>query len=160
MDQFLFLKSPTGLTPACEEAREWLAKKKLGATILVEPHEMRNGPFFRKWFALVEMAFGYWSESVKTQEYKGEPVLPNFKHFRNDVTILAGFHHPVVNLKGEVRLDADSLKWSKMSEKTFTDLYDATIQVLLRMVFNGKICDKWPEEQLRSVAEEVLRFAA
>lgn len=160
MDQFLFIKTPTGLAPACEEAKEWLGKKKLGATILVEPHEMRNGPFFRKWFSLVEMAFDYWREDAATIEYKGAAVLPNFERFRKDVTILAGFYHPVVNLKGEVRLEADSLKWSRMSEDTFNKLYDATIQVLLSKVFNGKVCRTMTEAELRGVAEQVMSYAA
>lgn len=156
----IFQKGATGLIPACEEATEWLAKKKLGSTIAIEPHEMRNGPFFRKWWALVQLGYDYWSESAATIEYRGQPVLPQFERFRKDVTILAGHYHPVVNLKGEVRIEADSLKWASMSEATFTKLYDATIQVLLQRVFNGTVCKNWTEAELRRVAAEVLEFAA
>jgi hypothetical protein len=156
----LFIKSQTGLTPACEEARDWLSKKKLGSTIMVEPCEMRNGPFFKKWFALVEMAYGYWSENVKPLEYRGRPVLPSFVRFRKDVTIWAGYYEPVVNLKGEVRIEALSIAWASMNEETFTKLYDATIQVLLAKVFNGKVCQRWTEDQLRRVCGEIMEFAA
>jgi len=155
-----FIKSPTGLIPACEEAREWLAKKKMGSTIMVEPREMRNGPFFKKWFALVEMAYGYWSETVKPMEFKGRPVLPSFVRFRKDVTIWAGYYDAVVNLKGEVRIEAQSIAWASMDEHTFTKLYDATIQVLLAKVFNGTTCQKWDESQLRQVSGQILEFAA
>jgi uncharacterized protein DUF1367 len=158
--ELLFQKGSTGLVPACEEATQWLSKKKLGATILVEPREMRNGKLFRKWWALVKLGYDYWSENAVTVEYRGQPVLPEFDRFRKDVTIVAGFHHAVVNIKGEVRIEADSLKWASMDEDTFTKLYDATIQVLLSKVFNGKVCKQWSEEQLRRVAEEVLSFAA
>lgn len=160
MTELLFQKGATGLIPACEEASEWLRKKKLGATILVEPREMRNGPFFKKWWALVSLAYDYWSENVQTVEYKGARVLPNKQRFRKDVTIMAGFYEAVVNIKGEVRLEAESLKWAKMSEERFTELYDATINALLQNVFNGKVCPTWSEEELRSVAEQVLQFAA
>lgn len=158
--ELLFQKGSTGLMPACEEATEWLSKKKLGATILVEPREMRNGAFFRKWWALVKLGYDYWSESAATIEFRGQPVLPEFGRFRKDVTISAGFYYPVVNLKGEVRIEAESLKWGSMTEERFTQLYDATIQVLLARVFNGKVCKAWSEDELRNVAAQILEFAA
>lgn len=157
---FLFQKSTTGLVTACEEAAEWLAKKKLGATILVEPREMRNGAYFKKWFALIEFAYGHWSETVKPIEFKGQPVRPSFLRFRKDLTIWCGYYEPVVNLKGEVRIEALSISWASMDEETFCKLFDATIQVLLAKVFNGRVCRHWSEAELRGVVEEVLRFAA
>lgn len=160
MTEFVFQKGSTGLVPACEEATEWLRKKKLGATILVEPRELRNGAYHRKWFALVKLAYDYWSEGAATIEYKGVPVLPDFDRFRKDVTISAGFYRPVVNLKGEVRIEPESLKWAQMTEERFGQLYEATIRVLLARVFNGKVCPTWSEEELRSVADQILEFAA
>lgn len=156
----LFQKSATGLLPACEEAAEWLRKKKLGATIMVEPREMRNGAYFRKWWALVKFGYDHWSECVATIEYNGQPVLPDFERFRKDVTISAGFYHPVVNLKGELRIEAESLKWASMTEERFDQLYSATIQVMLRRVFNGEVCKTWTESELRAVVEQVMEFAA
>lgn len=158
--ELFFQKGATGLLPACEEATDWLKKKKLGATIVVEPHEMRNGAFFRKWWALVKLGYDYWSEGAETIEYKGQRVLPEFERFRKDVTIMAGFYRPVVNLKGELRIEPESLQWAKMTEERFAKLYNATIQVMLQRVFNGKVCKKWTEAELRSVAEQILSFAA
>lgn len=156
----MFIKGASGLVPHDEATTEWYRKKKLGAVIQVDASEMRHGQFFRKWWALVKLGYDYWSENAATIEYKGERVLPDFDRFRKDVTISAGFFYPVVNLKGEVRIEAESLKWSQMSEERFSQLYDATIQVLLRRVFNGKICPTWTEEELRAVAEQILEFAA
>lgn len=127
---------------------------------MVEPHEMRNGAFFKKWFVLIEMAYSYWSEAVKPLEYRGQPVLPTFKRFRNDVTILCGYYEAVTNIKGEVRIEADSISWASMDEETFRKLYDQTIQVLLQKVFNGSVCKEWTEAELRSVADQILQFAA
>jgi hypothetical protein len=158
--ELLFQKGATGLIPACEESADWLKKKKLGATVVVEPHEMRNGAYFRKWWALVKLGYDYWSECAATIEFKGEPVLPEFDRFRKDVTILAGFYYPVVNLKGEVRIEAESLQWAKMTEERFTKLFDATIQVLLQKVFNGNTCKVWTESELRAVTDQILSFAA
>lgn len=158
--EILMLKTQIGLVPADDAATEWLRKKKTGATILVEAKEPRNGAFHRKWFALVKLAYDYWADSVQTIEYKGERVLPDFDRFRKDVTILAGFYTTVANIKGEVRIEPMSLKWASMTEETFGKLYEATIRVMLAKVFNGKICPKWTEEELRNVAEQILEFAA
>ena len=160
MSELLFSKAQAGLLPACEEAQDWLRKKKLGATILVEPREPRNGSYFRKWWALVKLGYDYWSENAETIEFKGQKVLPEFDRFRRDVTIMAGFYYPVVNIKQEVRIEAESLKWASMSEERFAQLYDATISVLLQRVFNGKVCPTWTEEELRNVAEQIIEFAA
>lgn len=160
MKDLLFTKSTTGLVPADDQTREWWRKKKLGATIQADASEMRHGAYFRKWWALVKLGYDYWSDNSATLEYKGERVRPDFDRFRKDVTISAGFYYPVVNLKGEVRIEPESLKWSQMSEERFGQLYDATIQVLLQRVFNGSVCPTWSEDELRSVAEQILEFAA
>lgn len=159
MNDLLFAKSPSGLVPADEQTREWLAKKKLGATIQANATEMRNGAFFRKWWSLVNLAYDYWKDDAETVEYKGEKVQPNLERFRKDLTIASGFFEPVVNLKGELRLEPRSLKWSQMDEQEFTKLYDATIQVLLQRVFNGKVCRTMSEDELRSIADQITEYA-
>lgn len=154
-----FTRMGAVLKPADDEAREWLAKLKPGAAVRLEGRVPRNAAFHRKFFALLDMAFDYWSESAATLQYKGQAVLPDRERFRSDCIILAGFYRPVVNVKGEVRLEPESLKWSSMTEARFGELYDATINVLLRRVFNGDVCPKWSEEELRGVANEILEFS-
>jgi hypothetical protein len=156
----LFTRIGGYLRPADEGAQDWLRKIKPGQAVTVECRIPRNLAFHRKYFALINLAYDYWKDEVKTIEYKGEEVLPDRERFRKDCIILAGFYRPVVNLKGEVRIEPESLKWATMTEERFGELYDATINVLLRRVFNGKVCPKWTEEQLRSVAEQILEFAA
>jgi hypothetical protein len=158
--ELLFTKGQSGLVPACEEAQDWLKRKKLGTTIMVEPREPRNGAYFRKWWALVKLGYDYWSECAETIHWQGHPVMPDFDRFRKDVTILCGHYHPVVGIKGEMRIEPDSLRWASMDEETFGKLYDKTIQVMLQRVFNGKIVKEWTEEELRSVVDQVLEFAA
>ncbi len=156
----LLIRAQAGLVPGDDPTRDWFNHIKLGATILAEARQMRNGAYFRKWWALVNLAYDYWSESVSTIEYKGEPVLPQLERFRKDLTITAGFYRPVVNLKGELRIEPESLRWASMTEERFAQLYDATIQVLLRRVFNGRVCPQWSEEQLRALAEQILEFGS
>lgn len=155
----LLIRAQSGLIPADDPTREWFNRIKVGSTVLADAKQMRNGAFFRKWWALVKLGYDYWSEGVETFEYRGEKVLPEFERFRKDVTITAGFYRAVVNLKGEMRIEAESLKWGAMTEERFAQLYDATIAVLLRRVFNGKVCPSWSEAELRSVADQILEFA-
>lgn len=160
MNDLMFMKTNTGLVPADDQTRDWYAKKKLGVTIQVDATEMRNGAFFRKWWSLVKLGFDYWQDDAETIEFKGERVLPDFDRFRKDVTILAGFYYPVVGLKGEVKIEPESLKWSQMTEDRFTKLYDATIQVLLQRVFNGTVCKTMSEEELRSIANQIVEYGS
>lgn len=160
MKDLMFIKGEAGLVPADEQTREWFGKKKTGSTIQCDASEMRNGAFFRKWWALVGLGFDYWKDDAVTLEFQGERVQPDFDRFRKDVTISAGFYYPVVNLKGEVRIEPESLQWSQMDEARFTKLYDATINVLLQRVFNGTVCRTMTEEELRSVANQITEFAS
>lgn len=158
--QCMFTRVGAVLKPADEEAREWLTKLKQGTPVMLEGRVPRNAAFHRKYFALINLAYDYWADSAKTIVYKGQRVLPDRERFRKDCIILAGFYRPVANIKGEVRIEPESLKWASMTEERFGELYDATINVLLRKVFNGKVCPKWAEAELRSVAEQILEFAA
>jgi hypothetical protein len=148
------------LAPVDDEAKETARRWKIGALLRFDVKMMRNGALFRKWWALINLGYDYWAETCPQIEHKGKPVLPNLQRFRKDVTIMTGFFSTTWNINGQMRLEAESLRWSIMSEARFAVLYDATINVLLRMVFNGKNARKWSEEELRGATEEVMRFAA
>jgi hypothetical protein len=156
----MFIKGAAGLIPADTQTHDWYAKKKLGASIQCDATEMRNGAFFRKFWSLLNLAYDHWKDDAVTIEFKGERVQPNFDRFRKDVIISAGFYYPVVNLKGEVRIEPESLKWSQMDEDRFNKLYDATISVLLQRVFNGTVCRTMSENELRSIAEQITEYAS
>lgn len=157
--EILLIKTPGGFMPADDEAQEKCRKFRLGSLAKLDVVQMRNGAFFKKWWALVKLGYDYWSETCEPMEFKGKPVLPNFDRFRKDVTIMAGFYEPTWNVNGEMRIEADSLSFANMPEETFEKLYSATINVLLRKVFNGKRMRAWTEEELRSVASQISEFA-
>jgi hypothetical protein len=152
----LLQKSQTGLIPADDSTREWLTKLKLGATVRADVRQFRNPQFHKKLFALLQYSFEYWSEKAPAMQYKGEDVRPDFERFRKDVTILAGKYHSTVNLKGELRLEADSLSYASMDQSSFDTLYSQVIQVLLTRVFTSK---DWSEEKLREVVDGIVEFA-
>jgi hypothetical protein len=157
--EILLIKTPSGFMPADDEAQEQLRKFRLGSLAKLDVVQMRNGAFFRKWWALVKLGYDYFIDTCETQEYKGQQVRPEFDRFRKDVTILAGFYRPVWNVNGEMRIEPESLAWANMTEERFEKLYNATIDVLLKKVFNGKRMRAWTEEELRSVANQISEFA-
>lgn len=130
----MLIKSPGGLVPMDDSEAEKLAKFKSGTVIRCEVREMRNGAFFKKWWALAKLAFDMAVERMQPTEYKGAQVLPSFDRFRKDLTIMAGYFDPVFNAKGELRLEPKSLRWSEMSEEEFEKLYSATIDCILQKI--------------------------
>jgi hypothetical protein len=154
--EILLTKAPQGhLIPASEDEGEKLRRIKSGAMVRADVVEMRNGKFFAKWWALAKIAFDAWAETVPEKEYRGFTVAPNFQVFRKQLTVMAGFCYPVFDIKGEMRLEPESLKWGSMTEERFTELYDATINAVLQKVLPR---GRFTEERLRDLVEQVVRF--
>jgi hypothetical protein len=152
------IKTSSGaFVPATEEDAAAAKRFRVGEVSRVELKAMRNGAFFRKYFALLKIAFDMWAETQPAQEYHGRSVLPDFDRFRRDVTIMAGFFRPVWNARGELRVEAESIAWSSMTEERFEKLYSATINVILQKILPGR---GLTEQGLRDWAMRVLEFAA
>jgi hypothetical protein len=144
------------LVPVNEDEADKLRRIKAGATVRCDITQMRNAAFFRKWWALAKLAFDVWTETVTPYEYKGQAVLADFDRFRRDLTILAGFYRPVFNARGEVRLEAESLKWSQMDEDRFEALYSKTIDAVLQKVIPKA---HYSEQSLRAAVDRVMEFS-
>lgn len=145
----------TGYTPADEEAIAIRRKyHKAGALVTADVKVPRNGKFQRKYFALMHMAFDYW-EQPTDREYKGRPIEKNFERFRHDVTIMAGFYEAVWNLRGEMRLEPKSVAFDRMAEEDFDTLYNATIDVLLKMVLDAK---GFSRADVDKMVSDIMRF--
>ena len=149
-------KLPNGtLAPATEEDADKLKKLKLNSEIKASVSQMRNGKFFRKWWLLAQYAFDVWKDTMPAQQFHGQDIQPNFERFRKDLTILSGRYHPVFNFRGEMRVEADSLQWSKMTEESFEELYSATIDAVLGKILTHK---GFTEEKLRNYVDNVMSF--
>lgn len=151
------IRSQVGLIPADNKTRDWFGKLKMGSTVIASVTKPRNPAFHRKMFALYQLGYEHWSETAPPVKFKGEEVLPDFERFRKDITIMAGRFHPVVNIKGEVRIEADSISYGSMTEEDFQSLYSQIIEVLLSKVFTSK---HWDAEKLKSVVDQIVEFAA
>ena len=150
------IKSQTGmLSPASEEDACFLRKVKTGAVLSVEIKQTRNYKFLKKAFALFKLAFDVW-EPVTPLEYKGLPVAKDFDRFRKDMIILAGFFKAVYNVRGELRLEADSLSFASMDEERFEQVFRAVLTVVWNRVLRAAGYDS--EQEVERVINELARF--
>lgn len=149
-------KLPNGcLAPIDESDQAKFAKYKAGAMIRCTVVQMRNGRYFRKWWLLAQYAFDIWKDTMPALEFRGQAVQPCFDRFRKDLVILSGRYHPVFSARGEMRVEADSLKWSEMDEASFDSLYSATIDAILSKILGH---GSFTEAQLRSYVDGVMAF--
>lgn len=133
--EVVFIKAPNGaLIPMNEAEAEKLKRIKGQSVVRADIAVMRNGRFFNKWFSLAQFAYGLWEETVEPVEYRGQKVRPSFDKFRKDLTILAGYWHPVFNIDGTFKVEADSIAWANMDEETFARMYSNTIDAILAKV--------------------------
>ena len=157
MSEIHLLKTSSGvLAPASEEDAEKLKRFKVGSVVRGKFAQMRNYLFFRKWWALITFAFDQWSDTAEMPTYKGQRVQPVINRFRKDVTILAGYCHPVADVNGGVHLEADSISFANMEEEDFEKLYSKTIDVVLQKILVGR---GYTEEQLRNLIEQTMAFS-
>ena len=141
----------TGLVPATQSDSEALGVIKLGAIVKARITRPRNLPFHRKLFAMLDVGFDAFESDIT--EYKGHPVQKNRKRFRKDIIISAGFYDLVVAINGEVRPEAKSISFSKMSEAEFQDLYSKVATVLLE-----KVLKNYTRKDLDEVVDRMIGF--
>ena len=136
------------LAPDDQQAVEWLAKIKVGDCVTGEFKRPRNIAFHRKWFSLVQFAYDSWEPAQDAPE-------KNFERFRKEVTMLAGYYVEVPSIRGGTRYEAQSISFASMDEETFTKLYDATVNALLKWVLKN-----YTRNDVDRVMSELARWAA
>lgn len=143
-----------------DDKRRWnrfwrrVLKLEPGELINVDMVFPRNPLFHRKYFALLNLGFEAWIPDRTHKTYKGMPVLKNFEQFREDITILAGYYDQVFNLKGEMKIRAQSISFANMDDDEFEGVYNATIDVLLAHVFENYK----DRHEVDRVVQEILGF--
>ena len=115
----------------------------------------RNSKFHRKFFALLAVGFDAWEPARKRKSYKGIAMEKNPEQFREDIIILAGFYEQTFDLRGKMILRAKSMKFAKIDNEEFENLYQAVVTVLLR-----EVCHHYKDRaELDSVVDRVIGFA-
>jgi len=140
------------LCPVDQSALDAMEGLKMNGEYKCVLTQIRHAGFHRKFFALLDVAFDAWD--CPTAEYKGEPVQKNRDRFRKDLIILAGYGYPVVNVRGEVRYEAQSMSFAKMDQVEFENLYSRVIDVIL-----AKVLTSYTKADLNEQVARVLRFS-
>lgn len=152
MSTIYLRKLYNSLVPVDYESAQTLEKFKPNAELKCEISSPRNIKFHRLFFAMLDYAYECW-ECTET-EYKGIKVEKNRDRFRKDITILAGYRYPVVNLLGEVRYEAQSISFSSMTQDDFEKLYSSAVNVVLQRVLTT-----YSREDIDVVVNKIMRLS-
>lgn len=148
----MLMKATGGMLVAADEpSRAVIQGWPMGQGVRAKVTRARNLAFHRKFFALLQLGFESWEPA--TQSYRGRPAVKNAERFRKDVLVMAGFYTTTVNLKGEVRLEAESIAFGNMDEDRFAEVYNRVADVLLERVLRN-----YKREDLDRVVNELLEF--
>lgn len=150
----VFVKCASGLlVPAYPEEFEKLDGLRHGLIYKADLTAPRNPLFHRKGMMLFKTAFDLWSERVEARVWRGREIRPEFERFRKDLTVMSGFFRPVFNIRGEPRLEAESLAWGSMDEVRFGEVYSAVLDTAL-----AKIVPHVKRNDVENAIERILAF--
>ena len=156
-DAFFIKTAARALMPATDQDAELLQHIKIGQPNKLTFKRVRNYGFHQKYFALLNLAFDYWTppetKADKLLEIVDLPPEKNFDRFRKDIIILAGYYDATYRLNGEIRLEAKSISFANMSEDEFEELYSKTIDVIIKRVLNN-----YTGDTLRAIVEDIQAF--
>lgn len=151
MADLSFMRTPSGLVPADEQAAEWFAKVRMGQTVAASVRLPRNWRFHRKFFAMLNVAYANYDwPQIDT---KWGAAQCSFDSFREYVTVRAGHWEIGLTAKGEPRARPKSISFANMDEATFQTLYSDVLNVILM-----EFLDKWDEGDMERAVETMMRF--
>ena len=142
MAKYQLTKQPGGVfTPANDIEVERLQRLKSGYTFEVEIKQSRNQKFHGQAFAFLTFCYEhYFNEGVNGNKEK-------FDWMRKEITKAAGFYVEIETRKGAIR-EAKSLSFAEMDQESFSEWYNAAIQVSMLTIFKG--CDQSTIDRLYS----------
>lgn len=149
--EFFARKLYQSLVPSDFDGAEAMEKLKPSGIYKIVVSQPRNLLFHRKFFALLNAAYKAWE--APELEHRGVKVTKNIERFRKDVIILCGYYDTVVNIDGELRLEAKSISFANMDQVEFDRLYSKAIDVIL-----GKILTHYTRKDLDEQVNRILGF--
>lgn len=152
MAELQFISMAGGLLrPFDDDVAETVKKWGTGNLINGKFSRPRNYVFLQKFFLM--LGVGYDAYDPETIEYKGKPVQKSKERFRADVIIEAGYWHPVMDIRGNVRPEPDSISFAGMDEDEFSVFYNKAQEVLLNRVLRN-----YTKEDLDNVVAQLMNF--
>lgn len=136
----LRIKGTVGLFAASEIDKERLNKLDMGE------HEAdikagNNSDFHRKVMAFIRFCYNYWKSD---REFLCESA--QFDHFREGLTVTAGYFDEVYSLDSRVKLIAKSINYASMDDTQKAEYYSAIYNAAIDHIFHG--CDRETERKL------------
>lgn len=124
-----------GLYPCDDEDYEKLRKLPMDRAIKVTANVNRNYQFHKKFFKLINTAWEICGEDMQRK-------FTNVENFRKSVLILSGIVDNVYNPRtNEFLQQAKSLKFDKMDNIQFTEVYENVRETLFELFFS-ELCSK------------------
>jgi hypothetical protein len=155
MAEIHLVKMPGGtLKPANQVDADVLQKMKSGALVFADIKQPRNPLFHRKFFALLNFGFEYYNPPEV--EYKGIKSVKSFEVFRKEVVIRAGYFTVTTDLKGNTRLEAESISFSNIDETRFAKIYSDVFNVIWVMVLSS--VKDMTKEIVENTINQILSF--
>lgn len=109
-----------GLIPMYDTDLDNKKKLKIDQDYLVTIKMPRNLKFHRKMFSLYNLVF---------QNQERYRVLEDL---RKDITIEAGYYRERTDINGELKKEAESISFANMEEDVFSDLYNRSLDVIVK----------------------------
>jgi hypothetical protein len=98
--------------------------------IRIETWKERSVGFHRKYFALLKCAINHLPEDEKFEQYR------DMEYLREYTLIMIGKCKVIIGLSGRENYIPKSISFQKMDEMEFTEVYDKTLNVLLKYFLN------------------------
>lgn len=134
MDLFVTRKLD-GLYPCDNEDYDKLRKLPMGKAIKVTANTHRNYQFHKKFFKLINTAWEICGEDMQSK-------FANVDNFRKSALIISGIVDNVYNPRtNEFLQQAKSLKFEKMDNVQFTEVYENVRETLFDLFF-AEQCSK------------------
>jgi len=140
-------RSDGSFIPSQEEDRAKLAHIEERKTIKVKIFQVkeRNYMFLKKYMALIDLTFENLPESL-------EIYFNNATDLRRDITVQSGFYDIKFDVFGnEIKLPK-SISFAKMNEQTFRELYNTSIDTIIKFYLKGADADDLKQEVINRIA--------
>ncbi len=116
------------LYPATDEDMERMLKLKKGAPFEANIRQVRNYPFLRKFFALINVSWEFLDE--RQQDF----FHGSKEGFRHTLTMAAGYYDTAYSVtSGQWMQIPKSISFDKMDEPEFDKLYESVVNVIFRL---------------------------
>lgn len=143
--KFRVVNTVTGLVPETDSDYEAKRKLKIGASYEITIKEMRNAKFHRLYFALLNCAWEYLTDSQREFFHNSQEV------FRKSVEVSAGHCDKIYSVARREWFDIPkSIAFDKLTESDFSSLYEKVREVLFQVFI--------PEEERDNFSEQLKYF--